>query len=177
MELVLGGMTCGACANRIERKLNKVAGVQATVNYATEKASVTHPTAMSADELISVVEAAGYTAALPPDPGDGPDDDAPDPALREHRTRLLVCAVLAAPVVAMAMIPVLQLPYWQWVSLALALPVAVWGARGRSTGPPVATCATARRRWTRWSRSGSLAAYGWSLYALLFGDAGGIGCG
>jgi Cu+-exporting ATPase len=173
-DLVLGGMTCGACANRIERKLNKVAGVTATVNYATEKASVTHPTGMSADELIAVVEAAGYTAALPPDPGEQPDEDGPDAALREHRLRLLVCAVLAVPVVAMAMVPLLQLPYWQWASLALALPVVVWGAE------PFHRAAWTNLRHGAASMDtlvslGSLAAFGWSLYALLFGDAGAIG--
>jgi Cu+-exporting ATPase len=173
-DLVLGGMTCGACANRIERKLNKVAGVSATVNYATEKASVTHPAGMSSDDLIAVVEAAGYTAALPPDPGERPDDDGPDPVLREHRTRLLVCAALTVPIVLTAMVPPLQLPYWQWVSLALALPVVVWGAE------PFHRAAWTNLRHGAASMDtlvsiGSLAAFGWSLYALLFGDAGAIG--
>jgi Cu+-exporting ATPase len=171
-DLAVGGMTCGACANRIERKLNKLDGVRATVNYATEKAAITHPTGMGAAELIAVVEAAGYTAALPPTTDE--PDDAPDEALREHRMRLLVCAGLAIPVVVMAMVPVLQLPYWQWLSLALTLPVVVWGAE------PFHRAAWTNLRHGAASMDtlvsiGSLAAFGWSLYALLLGGAGVLG--
>jgi P-type Cu+ transporter len=171
-DLAVGGMTCGACATRIERKLNKLDGVRATVNYATEKVSVSHPAGIGADELIAVVEAAGYTAALPPAPEDAADDRAE--ALREHRTRLLVCAGLSAPVIATAMVPALQFPYWQWLSLALALPVVVWG------GEPFHRAAWTNLRHGAASMDtlvsiGSLAAFGWSLHALLLGSAGAPG--
>ena len=170
-DLAIGGMTCGACANRIERKLNKVDGVTATVNYATEKAAVTHPGTLTPSELIAVIEAAGYTAELPPDPTAPPEDDDADEVLREHRFRLLVCAVLALPVVVVSMVPVLQFTYWQWLALALALPVVVWG------GEPLHRAAWTNLRHGNASMDtlvsvGSLAAFGWSLYALLFGDAG-----
>ncbi|WP_328516856.1 heavy metal translocating P-type ATPase [Pseudonocardia lacus] len=169
-DLAVGGMTCGACANRIERKLNKLDGVRATVNYATEKASISHPAALGADELIAVVEAAGYTAALPPAPEDEPAGG-PDEALPEHRFRLLVCAAFSLPVVLTAMVPVLQFPYWQWLSLALTLPVVVWGAE------PLHRAAWTNLRHGAASMDtlvsvGSLAAFGWSLYALLLGGAG-----
>jgi len=171
-ELVLGGMTCGACANRIERKLNKLDGVRATVNYATEKATVTHPDGTGAAELIAAIEAAGYTAALPPDPAEDPAAaDQADPALTELRLRLLVCVALSLPVVVTAMVPVLQFPYWQWVSMALTLPVVVWGAE------PFHRAAWTNLRHGAASMDtlvsvGSLAAFGWSLYALLLGGAG-----
>src|SRR3954462_555373 len=123
-------MTCGACANRIERKLNKIDGVSATVNYATEKASVGFTDPVTVDDVIAAVERAGYTATLPaPRPGEpGHDDAVPDPALAALRTRLLVCLTLTVPVVAMAMVPALQFVSWQWASLTLAAPVAGWGA-------------------------------------------------
>ncbi|MCO1659144.1 copper-translocating P-type ATPase [Pseudonocardia sp. S2-4] len=166
-------MTCGACANRIERKLNKLDGVRATVNYATEKASITHPAGLGAAELIAVVEAAGYTAALPPSP-DAEPDDGPEEALREHRFRMLFCAAFSLPVVATAMVPALQFPYWQWVSLALTLPIVVWGAE------PFHRAAWTNLRHGAASMDtlvsiGSLAAFGWSLYALLLGGAGAPG--
>src|SRR5262245_40771813 len=170
-DLAIGGMTCGACANRIERKLNKVDGVTATVNYATEKAAVTHPGTLTPADLIAVIEAAGYTAELPPDPAEQADDEGPDEVLREHRSRLLICAVLAVPVVLTAMVPALQFPYWQWVSLALTLPVVVWGAE------PFHRAAWTNLRHGNASMDtlvsiGSLAAFGWSVYALFFGGAG-----
>ena len=175
-DLLIGGMTCGACANRIERKLNKLPGVQAVVNYATEKATVTHPPDTSPQELIAAIEQAGYTAALP-DPGPAPavpdarTRDEPDPVLAAHRSRMLVCAALTVPVVAMAMVPALQLVYWQWLSLTLAAPVVVWG------GLPFY-----RAAWTNLRHGaatmdtlvsiGALSAFGWSLYALFLGGAG-----
>jgi P-type Cu+ transporter len=130
VELLVGGMTCGACANRIERKLNKIDGVSATVNYATEKASVGFTDPVTVDDVIAAVERAGYTATLPAPPPVEPDHDGavPDPALAALRTRLLVCLTLTVPVVAMAMVPALQFVSWQWASLTLAAPVAVWGA-------------------------------------------------
>ncbi len=146
VELTIGGMTCASCANRIERKLNKLEGVTATVNYATEKAKVTFPDDLDPQELISEVEKAGYSATLPAD--DPQPVDNPDNSLRD---RLITAVVLSVPVVAMAMIPALQFTYWQWLSLTLAAPVVVWA------GWPFHRAAwtnlgTARRRWTRWSR-------------------------
>ncbi|MGH3862056.1 heavy metal translocating P-type ATPase [Actinokineospora sp.] len=165
IELSIGGMTCASCANRIERKLNKLDGVTATVNYATEKANVTYAEGIDPSTLVAQVEAAGYTATLP-------TKEAPEVEERDTlRDRLLGSAVLSVPVVAMAMAPALQFTYWQWVSLALASPVVVWGAwpfhraawmnlrHGAATMDTLVSI-------------GTLAAYLWSLYALLFGSAG-----
>jgi P-type Cu+ transporter len=167
VELVIGGMTCAACAHRVERKLNKLDGVSATVNYATEKARVDLPAGMDAAALVAQVEAAGYTARLPAPPEDpGPADPA-----RALRDRLLVSAALAVPVVAMAMVPALQFTYWQWISLSLAAPVVVWGA-----WPFHRAAATNLRHGAATMDTlvsvGTLAALGWSLYALLLGTAG-----
>ena len=176
VELLVGGMTCGACANRIERKLNKIDGVSATVNYATEKASVGFTDPVTVDDVIAAVERAGYTATLPAPPPVEPDhDDAvPDPALAALRTRLLVCLTLTVPVVAMAMVPALQFISWQWASLTLAAPVAVWGAL------PFHRAAWSNLRHGAATMDtlvsiGTLAAFGWSLYALFLGDAGAPG--
>ncbi|MFG1711359.1 cation transporter, partial [Nonomuraea sp. M3C6] len=121
VELSIGGMTCASCANRIERKLNKMDGVTATVNYATEKAKVTFPEGVDPQELISEVEKAGYTAALPAPPT--AEEAEPEDELRPLRNRLITSVVLSVPVVAMAMIPALQFTNWQWLSLTLAAPV------------------------------------------------------
>ena len=176
VELLVGGMTCGACANRIERKLNKIDGVSATVNYATEKASVGFTDPVTVDDVIAAVERAGYTATLPAPPPVEPDQDGavPDPALAALRTRLLVCLTLTVPVVAMAMIPALQFVSWQWASLTLAAPVAVWGAL------PFHRAAWSNLRHGAATMDtlvsiGTLAAFGWSLYALFLGDAGAPG--
>ncbi|MBW0271197.1 carbonate dehydratase [Nocardia sp. MH4] len=173
VELVIGGMTCASCANRIEKKLNKLDGVTATVNYATEKARVDVTGDISPEELIATVEQAGYTAALPAPKQAEPTDDAavePDPTA-SLRTRLLVSLVLTVPVIAMAMIPALQFTNWQWLSLTLAAPVVVWGALPFH-----------RAAWTNLEHGtatmdtlvsmGTLAAFGWSLYALFWGTAG-----
>ena len=164
-ELILGGMTCASCANRIERKLNKLDGVTATVNYATEKARV-QAEGVPTEDLIKAVEAAGYTATLPaaePEPA----TEAPDPL----RQRLIVSAVLSVPVIAMAMVPALQFTNWQWLSLTLAAPVVVWGA-----WPFHRAAWTNLRHGTSTMDTlvsmGTLAALGWSLYALFFGTAG-----
>jgi len=128
VELTIGGMTCASCANRIERTLNKLDGVSATVNYATEKARVSAPGGIDPAALVAQVEAAGYTAELPRHatrPEEGTDE--PDPT-RPLRDRLIISFVLAVPVIAMAMIPAAQFSYWQWISLALAGPVVVWAA-------------------------------------------------
>ncbi len=172
VELLIGGMTCASCANRVERKLNKLAGVRASVNYATEKASVEFDSGVTIDDLITTVEKAGYTAALPAPPRAAQDteDQAADP-VAALRTRLLVSAVLSIPGIAMAMIPALQFTYWQWASLVLAVPVVVWGAL------PFHIAAVKNLRLGEATMDtlvsmGTLAAFAWSLYALFFGEAG-----
>ncbi|WP_328948600.1 heavy metal translocating P-type ATPase [Streptomyces sp. NBC_00184] len=240
-ELTIGGMTCASCAARVEKKLNRMDGVSATVNYATEKARVSFGPGTGLADLIATVEKTGYTAkpvprpaptppaskppapapaapkppvaapaapkppvaarvaslpdvdgpapASPPDAGDlapapaadggaetgthtGTDtDDGPASALAALRQRLIVSAVLAAPVVLLAMIPALQFDNWQWLSLTLAAPVVIWG------GLPFH-----RAAWTNLRHGaatmdtlvsvGTLAAFGWSLWALFLGDAG-----
>ena len=167
VELAIGGMTCASCAARVEKKLNKLDGVTATVNFATEKARVEYGGDVTPDELVAAVEAAGYHASLPQQTPETPDDD-PAAALRR---RLLICLALTVPVVAMAMVPALQFTYWQWLSLTLAAPVVVWGAWPFH----VAT-------WTNFRHGaatmdtlisvGTLAAFGWSIYALFWGSAG-----
>lgn len=169
VELAITGMTCASCANRIERKLNKLDGVTATVNYATEKAKVSYPGTVSTDDLLRTVEAAGYAATLPAPPDAPAEDAAPerDPLLQ----RLLVSTALSVPVIAMAMVPAWQFTYWQWASLALAAPVVVWGALPFH-----------RAAWTNLRHGattmdtlvsvGVLAAFGWSLWALFLGTAG-----
>lgn len=174
VDLAITGMTCASCANRIQRKLNKLDGVTATVNYATEKASVSFPVSTSTDELLATVEAAGYSASLPVPPGSG-DDGADGPATRAGLgTRTLVSAVLSVPVVLMAMVPALQVDYWQWISLALAVPVVVWG------GAPFHRAAWTNLRHGATTMDtlislGTVAALGWSLYALFLGTAGEVG--
>src|SRR5687767_7245825 len=130
VELEISGMTCASCANRIERKLNKMDGVTATVNYATEKARIDFPEGLDPADLVRTVEQAGYGAALPrpakseAEPG---DEDVDDPT-RSLRQRLIVSALLTVPVIALAMVPAWQFTNWQWLSLTLAAPVVVWGA-------------------------------------------------
>jgi Cu+-exporting ATPase len=170
VELELTGMTCASCANRIERKLNKVPGAVATVNYATEKAKVTIEDGVGTDDLIKAVEAAGYGAALPA-PAATTDEAPPVDPASSLRTRLIVSTVLTIPVVAMAMVPALQFTNWQWLSLTLAAPVVVWGAL------PFHRAAWANLRHGTTTMDtlismGTLAAFGWSLYALFFGTAG-----
>jgi len=177
VELRIGGMTCASCAARVERKLNRLDGVAATVNYATEKATVVFHTQVSPADLVAAVEKAGYTAELPaPPPGSGApeaeDGGAPEVGPdREPRRRLLVSAALAIPVVVLSMIPPLQFVDWQWLSLALAAPVVVWGA-----WPLHRAAWTNARHGTATMdtlvSTGILAAFGWSLYALFWGTAG-----
>jgi P-type Cu+ transporter len=176
VELDISGMTCASCANRIERKLNKLDGVTATVNYATEKARITFPHGLAPKDLVAAVEQAGYGAALPrpkgadtqPEPDEAGEVGDPTRSLRQ---RLLISATLSVPVIAMAMVPALQFEFWQWLSLALAGPVVVWGAwpfhkaawvnlrHGTSTMDSLISM-------------GTLAALGWSVYALFWGTAG-----
>ncbi|GAA2887339.1 heavy metal translocating P-type ATPase [Microbacterium esteraromaticum] len=177
IELEIGGMTCASCANRIEKKLNKLDGVEATVNYATEKAKVSIPAGYDPALLIAEVEKTGYTAALPKpkdskatasdtEPGDEKDTE-----LTSLRHRLIGSIVLTVPVIAMAMIPALQFTYWQWASLALAAPVIIWAAWPFH-----------RAAWTNLKHGtatmdtlismGTSVALLWSLYALFLGTAG-----
>jgi Cu+-exporting ATPase len=173
VELEISGMTCSSCAVRIEKKLNRLEGVNATVNYATERAHVTAPADVDPAELIRVVEATGYAATEPSKPtGLGPasphDHPLPIDALR---TRLLVSSVLTVPVVALSMVPLLQFTYWQWAALTLASPVVVWGAWPFH-----------RATWTNLRHGavtmdtlvslGVTAAYLWSIWALFLGGAG-----
>ncbi|MFH9722236.1 heavy metal translocating P-type ATPase [Streptomyces sp. NPDC017254] len=184
-ELTIGGMTCASCAARVEKKLNRMDGVIATVNYATEKARIEHPPGVGVEALIATVVKTGYTAEEPPppepEPLPEPAADTPagtrsgtparDPELAALRQRLLVSALLATPVVLLAMVPALQFDNWQWLSLTLASPVVVWG------GLPFH-----RAAWTNLRHGaatmdtlvsvGTLAAFGWSLWALFLGDAG-----
>ncbi|MBN9156812.1 cation-translocating P-type ATPase [Microbacterium sp.] len=175
VELEIGGMTCASCANRIEKTLNRIDGVTATVNYATEKARVDLPDGFDPATLIAQVEDIGYSAVLPAPPvAEPPAGDAPtadDPELRSLRTRLVVSAVLAVPVIAMAMIPALQFTNWQWASLALAAPVIVWGAWPFHRAAWLNLRHGAATMDTLISM-GTLAAFGWSLYALFLGTAG-----
>ncbi|GII58806.1 carbonate dehydratase [Planotetraspora thailandica] len=168
VELAIGGMTCASCATRIERKLNKLDGVTAAVNYATEKAKVTFPAGLDPRDLVAEVEKAGYTAKLPePEPEERePEDD-----LRPLRTRLTISLVLAVPVIAMAMISPLQFTYWQWLSLTLAAPIVVYG------GWPLHKAAWTNLRHGAATMDtlvsvGTIAAFGWSLWALFLGTAG-----
>ncbi|WP_052112873.1 heavy metal translocating P-type ATPase [Knoellia aerolata] len=167
-------MTCASCANRIERKLNKLDGVTATVNYSTEKARVEFPETISPADLLTTVEQAGYAATLPPAP-DAPrgsaDDTATADPTRPLRDRLLISTALSVPVVAMAMVPALQVTYWQWLSLVLAAPVVVWGALPFHRAAWVNLRHGATTMDTLIS-VGTLAAFGWSLYALFLGTAG-----
>ncbi|HWS49641.1 MAG TPA: heavy metal translocating P-type ATPase [Microbacterium sp.] len=172
VELEIGGMTCASCAMRIEKKLNKLDGVTATVNYATEKAKVTVPDGYDPALLIAEVEKSGYTAAMPAPKGlNGDAGDADDPALRSLRYRLIGSIVLTLPVIAMAMIPALQFTYWQWASLALAAPVIVWGAWPFHRAAWMNLRHGAATMDTLISM-GTSAAFLWSLYALFFGTAG-----
>jgi len=180
VELLIGGMTCASCAARIEKKLNKLDGVTATVNYATEKAKVSLTGAVTPEDLIATVEKTGYTARLPEPPRPRPEarpglargeEDGVLQPVHSLRVRLLVSTALTVPVVALAMIPALQFDYWQWLSLTLAAPVVVWG------GLPFH-----RAAWTNLRHGaatmdtlvslGTIAAFAWSVYALFLGTAG-----
>ncbi|MFI1209697.1 heavy metal translocating P-type ATPase [Streptomyces sp. NPDC020802] len=174
-ELAIGGMTCASCAARVEKKLNRMDGVTATVNYATEKAKVTHTGAVSVQDLIATVEKTGYTAHEPvPEPARPGHDDATreaDDELRPLRERLTTAVVLAVPVVAMAMVPALQFEYWQWLSLTLAAPVVTYAAW------PFHKAAFTNARHGAATMDtlisvGTTAAFVWSLWALFLGTAG-----
>ncbi|MFJ4731617.1 heavy metal translocating P-type ATPase [Streptomyces sp. NPDC088770] len=180
-ELLIGGMTCASCAARVEKKLNRMDGVTATVNYATEKARISYPAGVSVADLIATVVRTGYTAEEPPPPAPGPaadpesrpdeEQEGRDPELAALRGRLVVSALLAVPVVLLSMVPALQFTYWQWLSLTLAAPVVVWG------GLPFHRAALTNARHGTATMDtlvsiGTLAAFVWSLWALFLGDAG-----
>ncbi|GAA0365400.1 heavy metal translocating P-type ATPase [Streptomyces blastmyceticus] len=181
VELTIGGMTCASCAARVEKKLNRMDGVEATVNYATEKAKVTYREDIGVADLVATVEATGYTAAVPrpvrntgpAHEADGTADEADDGGgeLRTLRQRLLTSVVLAVPVVVLAMVPAWQFTYWQWLSLTLTAPVVTYAAWPFH-----------RAAWTNARHGaatmdtlisvGTSAAFLWSLWALFLGDAG-----
>ncbi|MFB7852211.1 heavy metal translocating P-type ATPase [Streptomyces sp. NPDC056053] len=182
VELAIGGMTCASCAARIEKKLNRMDGVEATVNYATEKAKVSYRGEdISVQDLIATVEKTGYTAHEPAPPA-RTGDDAPGAAagddgaeeLRPLRQRLLTAVALAVPVIAMSMIPALQFDYWQWLSLTLTAPVVTYAAW------PFHKAAFTNARHGAATMDtlisvGTTAAFLWSLWALFFGTAGMVG--
>ena len=176
VSLVIGGMTCASCAMRIEKKLNKLDGVTATVNYATEQAKVNVPQGVSVEELIAAVESAGYTAELPHWKGAtvGSDDDGDLDELAPLRGRLFTSIALAVPVIVLAMVPTFQFDGWQWLSLTLAAPVVTWGALPFHRAAWVNLKHAAATMDTLIS-VGVIAAVGWSLYALFLGSAGEIG--
>ena len=176
VELVIGGMTCASCAARIEKKLNKLEGVTATVNYSTEKAKVTYSGSLTPADFVSTIEATGYTAALPAPKidsasADEEQDEEKDDEVSRLRQRLVISAILSLPVLLLSMIPPLQFDNWQWLSLTLASPVVVWGALPFHR----AAFTNARHRAATMDTLisvGVSAAWLWSLWALFFGGAG-----
>ncbi|MFH9987324.1 heavy metal translocating P-type ATPase [Streptomyces luteogriseus] len=172
VELLIGGMTCASCAARVEKKLNRMDDVTATVNYATEKARITCPEGTDVADLIATVVKTGYTAEEPaPAREEASAAEDEDPEAAALRSRLVVSAALAVPVILLAMVPALQFDNWQWLSLTLAAPVVVWG------GLPFHRAAWTNARHGAATMDtlvslGTLAAFGWSLWALFLGDAG-----
>ncbi|MFI2840699.1 heavy metal translocating P-type ATPase [Mycolicibacterium sp. PDY-3] len=174
VTLDVGGMTCASCAARIEKRLNRIDGVEASVNFATEQARVDYPDTVTPEDLVAAVEATGYTAAVPAARPDGTETDGTETEPDESapwRQRLLISAALSLPVVTLSMIPVLQFDNWQWLTLTLASPVVVWGAWPFH-----------RAAWTNLRHGaatmdtlisvGVTAAYLWSVWALFFTHAG-----
>ena len=176
VDLAITGMTCASCANRIERKLNKLPGVQASVNFATANARVTFPADLTPANLVETVQATGYGASLPVieeahGSGDDGTEDVEQRQLRALRDRLLVSVALSAPVVVLSMVPPTQFRFWQWLAFALASPVALWGAWPFHRAAAVNARHGAATMDTLVS-IGVLAAWSWSVYALFFGGAG-----
>ena len=168
-DLLIGGMTCAACVARVEKKLNRLDGVSATVNLATGFARIAHPPEVSADMLVSTVERAGYTAQLPPPAADEEPGDAEEERATS-RERLLITALLAVPVLVLSMVPALQFDYWQWLCFTLAGPVVVWSSQ------PFHTRALRGLRHATATMDtlvslGVIASFLWSVYALYFGGA------
>ncbi len=182
--LDIGGMTCASCAARIEKRLNRMPGVSASVNFATERAVVTAPVDLDPADLVAEVGRTGYSATLPAAPGDAGTSAEPAPGadagneapregteLRALRQRLIGAVVLSVPVIVLAMVPALQFTYWQWASLALAAPVVVWGAWPFHRAAAINLRHGAATMDTLISM-GVTAAFLWSLYALFLGHAG-----
>ena len=171
LDLPIEGMTCASCAARIERRLNKLDGVTASVNYATERAAVDYdPARVTPAALIEAVEETGYSARLPQAL---PASTETDPAAALRR-RLIISAALSLPVLLMGMISALQFTYWQWLALQLATPVVLWA------GWPFHVAAWKNLRHAAATMDtlislGTLAAWGWSVVALSFLDAGATG--
>ncbi|WP_327432893.1 heavy metal translocating P-type ATPase [Streptomyces sp. NBC_01236] len=181
VDLAITGMTCASCAARIERKLNKLPGVSASVNFATAHARVGYPEDLSPQDLIATVKATGYGASLPAPPASAQEGastaDAAGPGTEEERhvralrDRLLVSAALTVPVVVLSMVPATQFRFWQWLAFALASPVALWGAWPFHRAAAVNLRHRAATMDTLVSL-GVLAAWLWSVYALFWGGAG-----
>ncbi|WP_299563672.1 cation-translocating P-type ATPase [uncultured Mycolicibacterium sp.] len=171
VTLHIGGMTCASCAARVEKRLNRIDGVRASVNLATEQATVEFPDDVTPDELIAAVEATGYTATLPrPRPAAEAAEPEPDESA-PWRQRLLVSAGLSLPVMLLSMVPALQFDHWQWLAFTLASPVVVWGAW------PFHRAALTNLRHGAATMDtlisvGVTAAYLWSVWALFFTHAG-----
>ena len=174
IDLDIEGMTCSSCAGRIERRLNKIDGVQATVNFAMESARVNYPESTDPGELVEAVESVGYGASAPEAGGRGLRDSASGDAAADLRRRFIVSAALTVPVIVLSMVPPFQFDYWQWVVLALSLPVVTWGAW------PFHRAATLNLRHGGFTMD-TLVSLGvgmstlWSLWAMFFGDAGAVG--
>ena len=173
ITLAVDGMTCASCAVRVEKRLNRIDGVIATVNFATEQATVDFPDDVTPEDLVAAVEETGYTATLPTPADDSVPSEESD-ATASWRRRLVVSAALSVPVVLLSMVPALQFDYWQWLALALASPVAVWGAWPFHR----AALANLRHRGATMDTLisvGVAAAYLWSVWALIFTHAGSPG--
>ncbi|MEV7892518.1 heavy metal translocating P-type ATPase, partial [Streptomyces sp. NPDC088357] len=171
-DLTVGGMTCAACVKRVEKKLGKLDGVTATVNLATGRARVSHPPQISTEELVTTVEKAGYTAALPAPPKkQQAQDDGESDGSQQERDRLLITALLSLPVLVLSMVPALQFRNWQWLCFVLAAPVAVWGAWPFHTRAVRGLRHSAATMDTLVSL-GVAASFSWSAYALFLGGAG-----
>ena len=174
IDLDIEGMTCSSCAGRIERRLNKIDGVQATVNFAMESARVSYPESTDPGELVEAVESVGYGASAPEAGGRGLRDSASGDAAADLRRRFIVSAALTVPVIVLSMVPPFQFDYWQWVVLALSLPVVTWGAW------PFHRAAALNLRHGGFTMD-TLVSLGvgmstlWSLWAMFFGDAGAVG--
>jgi Cu+-exporting ATPase len=166
-DLVIGGMTCASCAARVEKKLNKLDGVTASVNLATETARVEHPVPVTIDTLITTVEQAGYTAALPASRTDPEATEARSATVL--RSRVIVAGIGFALVMVVGMIPAWQFPGWEWVALAIATPIVTWGAWPFHRAAAI----NARHATATMDTLVSLgvsASYLWSLYALVTGN-------
>src|SRR5690349_18584199 len=172
VDLEISGMTCASCAARVEQRLNELDGVRATVNFATERARVTVlDDGLLPADLVAQVDSAGYSARIVDSLPAADDHATVDDGTRSLRFRLFTSLALSLPVVVLSMVPALQFRSWQWVCLALATPVVVWGAAPFH-----------RAAWTNLRHGvatmdtlisiGVIAAFGWSVYALVWGDAG-----